>query len=63
MNLKGKVSSIEAEGVRVILIDRDNMVTPPLKKGVHIGTLAIGDDVAVMLFSENIADAIIAAAF
>lgn len=56
MILKGKVSSIEVAGIRVILVDKDNVVTPPLVKASHIGTLHPGDDVTVVLFNGSMSD-------
>lgn len=63
MNLKGKVSSVEHEGVRVILTDRNNTVTVPLQTASHVGVLNVGDSVAVIFFTNNMTDGLIIAKY
>lgn len=63
MNLKGKVSSIEPSGVRIILVDRNNSVTVPLQVALHVGSLDVGDNVAVMFYSSNLNDGLIIAKY
>jgi len=60
--LKGKISSIDNTGIRVILPDRDNAVTPPITKASHVGTLEVGDTVAVIFFG-SLSDGLIIAKF
>ncbi len=62
MLLKGIVSSIEQAGVRVSLPERENVVTPPLGKAVHVDILQAGDKVIVAFFS-GLADGIIIAKY
>lgn len=59
---KCKVSSIDSSGTRVILIDKDNAVTPPLSTAAHVGPLEIGDMVAVIFFN-SLSDGLIIAKF
>lgn len=61
--LKGVVSSIEGNLVRVVLPERDNSVSPPLKVAVHVGELAVGDNVAVATFSGGLTDGLIIAKY
>lgn len=60
MNLKGKVSSIE-NGVRVVF--PNNNISYVVKAATHIGNLTIGDNVAVMFFSNNMIDGLVIAKF
>ena len=62
MILKCKVSNMDSSGVRVILLDRDNAVTPPLSIAPHIGTLEVGDIVAVVFFG-SLSDGLIIVGF
>lgn len=61
MLLKGQVSSIESDGVRVTFKERDNTVSAPLKTALHITELSVGNNVAVVFFSDNMADGLIIA--
>jgi hypothetical protein len=61
--LKGIVSSIEPKGIRVTFIDRNNVVSPPLSKAVHVGELQLGNNVVVEFFSDNMLDGLIIAKF
>lgn len=63
MVLKGKVSSIESAGVRVVFPDRENTVSPLLKIASHVGPLEVGNDVAVIFFSNSMKDGLIIAKF
>ncbi|TZE82005.1 hypothetical protein [Calorimonas adulescens] len=63
MVLKGKVSSIESSGIRVLFPERDNDVSWPLKAASHVGTLQVGDNVAVVFFSNSMNDGLIIAKF
>ena len=62
MILKCKVSSIDSTGTRVILLDRGNVVTPPLSTAAHVGVLMVGDMVAAIFF-DNLSDGLIIAKF
>ena len=62
MVLKCKVSSLDSSGTRVILLDRGNAVTPPIATADHVGTLEVGDIVAVAFFG-NLSDGLIIAKF
>lgn len=59
---KCRVSSIDSSGTRVILLDRDNKVTPPLATAAHVGILEIGDIVAAIFF-DSLSDGLIFAKF
>lgn len=61
MILKGKVSSIEITGTRVVFPERENDVSPPLLKAAHVGVLQVGDSVVVVFFSTNMVDGVIIA--
>jgi len=63
MSLKGIVSTVESEGARVTFIDRENCVSPVLKIAAHISLLAVGDNVAVLFFSDSMTDGLIIAKF
>ena len=63
MSLKGKVSSIDCGGARVVFPDRENNVTPVLLIATHVPNLQVGDDVAVLFFSDNMLDGLIIAKF
>lgn len=63
MIVKGKVSSIELNGIRVVLPERENNVSPPLKTAHHVGELSVGNDVVVLFFSNSMVDGIIIAKF
>jgi hypothetical protein len=62
MIFKGIVSSIENAGTRLILPDKNNIVTIPLPSAVGIG-LAVGDKVAVVFFAQNFQDGLILAKY
>lgn len=49
---KCKISSIDTVGARVILINKDNKVTPPIAIAANIGTLEVGDMVAAIFFGS-----------
>lgn len=61
MILKGQVSSIETNGVRVAFKEKDNSVSAPLKIASHISELKVGENVAVAFFSDNMVDGVIIA--
>ena len=63
MILKGIVSSIESAGIRVVLPDKNNMVTMPLPSSASIVSLSVGDKVAVAFFSQNFQDGLILAKY
>jgi len=63
MVLRGKVSSVEQEGVRVVFPDKDNTVSPPLKTAAHIDSLQIGENVVVVFFTASMKDGLIIAKF
>lgn len=63
MVLKGKVSSVELEGARVVFPDKDNTVSSPLKVAAHVGILQTGDNVAAIFFSDNMKDGLIIAKY
>ncbi|MFO7153933.1 MAG: hypothetical protein DIU64_003090 [Caldicoprobacter oshimai] len=59
---KAKVSSIAPEGVRVLLPERGNAVSAPLRIASHVGPLQVGDNVVVVFFS-GLEDGLIIAKF
>lgn len=63
MTLKGIVSSTDINGTRVTFPDRENTVSGPLKRAQHVGSLSVGDAVAVIFFSTNLSDGLIIAKF
>ena len=63
MNLKGVVSSVHDSGVRVTFPDRSNVVSPIIKIAAHVGSLKVDDSVAVMFFSNSMADGLVVAKF
>lgn len=63
MILKGNVSSVESEGIRVVFPDKENTVSSPLKVAAHVGSLQVGDNVAVIFFTDNMKDGLIIAKY
>lgn len=63
MEIKGKVSSISSDGVRIIVDNSENKVTSPFKVAAHVGVLEAGDNVAAIVFSDNMADGLIIAKY
>lgn len=63
MNLKGIVTSIENNCARVTFPDRNNTVSPAIKKASHVPNLLINDNVIVMFFSDSMNDGVIVAKF
>lgn len=63
LNLKGIVSSLDGDGVRVTFPCKDNNVSYIVKVAKHMGELKIGDMVAVAFFSKNMIDGIIIAQY
>ena len=59
MILRGNVSSIEG-GYRITIPDRENVVSQPMEKAEHVGTLEVGDDVIAVFFSNQLKGVIIA---
>lgn len=59
---KAKVSSIDSEGVRVLLPEKNNAVSAPLRVASHVGNLQVGDNVVVVFFS-GMKDGLIIAKF
>ncbi|WP_438449502.1 hypothetical protein [Gorillibacterium sp. sgz5001074] len=59
---KGRVSSLDAvrRVARITFADLDDSVTPELPYADHV-TLEVGDEVAVALFSDSLADGLIIA--
>lgn len=60
MILRCKVSSIENGKYKVTIPDRENVVSQPLIKAEHVGTLEIGDNVIAVFFSDQLTGVIIA---
>lgn len=63
MVLRGIVSSIETTGVRVTFPDKENTVSAPLQVSTSVGILEIGNNIAVVFFSDNMQDGVILAKF
>lgn len=63
MILKGIVSSIESAGTRVILTDKNGIVTIPLPSAAGIDALTIGDKVVVVFFTQDFQDGLILAKY
>jgi len=62
MILKGYVSSVEPDGVRVVLPEKEKVVSPPLVVAGHVGPLQPGDNVVVAVFL-SLKDGVIIAKF
>ncbi|WP_024831599.1 hypothetical protein [Ruminiclostridium josui] len=65
MVLKGQVSTVNNENrkARIILVDRDNNITPEIPVAPHVGNLAVNDMVVVAVFSDNFSDSLVIAKF
>ncbi|WP_026486681.1 hypothetical protein [Caldanaerobius polysaccharolyticus] len=63
MQLKGLISSIEGNKARVTFPDKDNSVAYLLPIASHVIDLEVGNRVAVIFFSNNMADGVIIAKF
>lgn len=62
MIMRGKVSSIENDKYRITYPDRENLVSKPLQKASHIGSLEIGNDV-IVVYPDKSNEGIIIATF
>lgn len=58
MILRGIVSSLDG-GYRITIPDRENVVSQPLSKANHVGTLEVGDNVIAVFFSNQLDGVII----
>ncbi len=65
MVLKGQVSTVnnETRKARIILVDRDNNITPEIPVALHVGNLEVNNMVAVAVFSDNFSDSLVIAKF
>ncbi len=65
MILKGRVSSVDNDirRARVILPDRDGVITPEIPVAGSAGPLAVNDMVAVAVFSDSFTDSLVIAKF
>jgi len=65
MVLYGKISSIEIDNTifKVVFPDRENVVSPAIPKADHVGTLEIGDRVAVIFSSKDLTTGLIVATY
>lgn len=63
MNRKGTVSSYDGTRrvARILFPDLGDTVSPELPYAAHISAVDVGDQVAVMFFSENLSDGLIVA--
>jgi hypothetical protein len=61
MCFKGIVSSIESNGAKATFPDKNNNVSPTLKVASHVTDLKVGDNIAVVFFSNSMADGLIIA--
>ena len=58
---KGIVSTVSNGKARVILKDKDGVITPELPIASHVGLLQVNDNVAVVFFSNSLSDGLIMA--
>lgn len=58
---KGVVSTVNNGKARVIIRDKDGVITPELPIASHVGLLQINDNVAVVFFSSSLSDGLIIA--
>jgi len=65
MVLYGKISSIETDNTvfKVVFPNRENVVSPATAKAGHVGLLAVGDSVAVIFSSKDLATGLIIAKY
>lgn len=63
MILKGVVTSVETNGVRVTFPDRGNKVSGIIAIATHVGTLEINNEVVVAFFNVNMTDGLVIAKF
>lgn len=65
MVLYGKISSIVTDNTvfKVVFPDRENVVSPAIPKASHVGVLTIGDSVAVIFSSRDLATGLIVATY
>lgn len=63
MTLNGRVAAVDAAKAKVTFPDRGNAVTPSLPVAAHVGVLQVGDHVAVVFFSDSMADGLIIAKY
>lgn len=59
MVLKGILTSFEQGKPRVVFIDKEKIVSPPLNVAAHVTGLNINDNVAVIFFSNSMVDGLI----
>ena len=63
MILKGIVSSIENNGVRVTFKEKENIVSGTLSKAQHVDILEVGNNVVVAFFNNSKKSGIIIAKY
>lgn len=65
MILYGKISSIETDNTifKVVFPDRENVVSPAIPKAEHVGLLTVGNNVAVIFSSKDLATGLIVAKY